>query len=615
MKKNILNITLFKPILLGILIGMLSLSGVNLSAAEYYIAKNGNDNFSGSISKPWRSIQKANDSLVAGDTVYIRQGVYDEIIRPVNTGLVKQRITYKNYLSETAIIRGVSPDKPVVAIYYSYITIDGLDIKLANPQGQTKSRNIIVSGTSAKYNEILNCKIINRTDPVYESQTKKVFEFGIDIQGAFGTLIEGNIIKGLSGQGVKLQGKPKLTVIRGNTITGNYGDSIRIDSSEGELQGTLIEDNKLGGSLTSDGIQTNNTWTLSAALFSSTTENRGIVIRNNIIYDNAENAIDLKGAANVVIEKNIIYGTQGNNDGFVGDGLNDRNSINSIGHGKNQMSKNVIIRQNIIYDNASGIKIDDGSIIYNNTIVGNNRDYTGSNSIWSPAKKPGFVGIKSSARFNNSSVKNNIIGDHNGGEISIHEKSSLQIGGNIYFKSSTNNMPSLSVFRRDYDWDKLTVDQWVAKLQALSNIVGNDQSVSLVTPLFNKLSLKPMASHFDGNFKLTFNSPAIDKGVPLTLTKGSGSGKVIGIVDARYFYDGYGVTSGDVVKIGNNGLVEIINVDYVNNKITVNKNITWADSSWVTLPYKNNAPDVGAYEFKSFTATVPLKPTGLVFGG
>ena len=48
-------------------------------SAEYYIDQNNpsaSDQNPGTISQPWRTITKANQTLVAGDTVYIRAGTY-----------------------------------------------------------------------------------------------------------------------------------------------------------------------------------------------------------------------------------------------------------------------------------------------------------------------------------------------------------------------------------------------------------------------------------------------------------------------------------------------------------------------------------------------------------
>jgi pectate lyase len=43
----------------------------------FYVATNGNDSRPGTESRPWKTIQKAPDMVVAGDTTYVREGTYD----------------------------------------------------------------------------------------------------------------------------------------------------------------------------------------------------------------------------------------------------------------------------------------------------------------------------------------------------------------------------------------------------------------------------------------------------------------------------------------------------------------------------------------------------------
>jgi len=50
----------------------------------YYVAKNGSDSNPGSESQPWLTIQKAADTMVAGDTVYVKAGTYTEQVTPQN---------------------------------------------------------------------------------------------------------------------------------------------------------------------------------------------------------------------------------------------------------------------------------------------------------------------------------------------------------------------------------------------------------------------------------------------------------------------------------------------------------------------------------------------------
>ena len=58
----------------------------------------------GSIDKPYRTIAKASAKAQSGDTIYIREGVYREAIKPVNNGSYTRPITYKAYNNEKVVI-------------------------------------------------------------------------------------------------------------------------------------------------------------------------------------------------------------------------------------------------------------------------------------------------------------------------------------------------------------------------------------------------------------------------------------------------------------------------------------------------------------------------------
>jgi len=45
-------------------------------AATFYVATNGNDSNSGSSSQPWRTLQKAANTVRAGDVVLVANGSY-----------------------------------------------------------------------------------------------------------------------------------------------------------------------------------------------------------------------------------------------------------------------------------------------------------------------------------------------------------------------------------------------------------------------------------------------------------------------------------------------------------------------------------------------------------
>jgi len=97
-----------------LLTGCLGLLVSSVHAADYYVATSGNDTTgNGTIGSPFRTIQKAANTAVAGDNVVIRAGTYRETVRPAASGTALARITYKAFEAagafEEVIISGADP--------------------------------------------------------------------------------------------------------------------------------------------------------------------------------------------------------------------------------------------------------------------------------------------------------------------------------------------------------------------------------------------------------------------------------------------------------------------------------------------------------------------------
>ena len=59
----------------------------NLNAGTaYFVAKSGSNSSAGSINQPWLTIQHAAEMMTAGDTVFIKSGMYYETVAPQNSG-------------------------------------------------------------------------------------------------------------------------------------------------------------------------------------------------------------------------------------------------------------------------------------------------------------------------------------------------------------------------------------------------------------------------------------------------------------------------------------------------------------------------------------------------
>ncbi|MFV8464825.1 right-handed parallel beta-helix repeat-containing protein [Flavobacterium sp. LB1P62] len=125
-----------------ILIITFLLSSFFTFAAEYYVAPNGKDSNIGSIDKPVETIKRAQELASAGDTVYIRGGMYTmrvEQIAAYNramayvTKLDKSGISYLAFPNETPVFKynNITPANYRIIAFYvngSNIRIKGIEI-------------------------------------------------------------------------------------------------------------------------------------------------------------------------------------------------------------------------------------------------------------------------------------------------------------------------------------------------------------------------------------------------------------------------------------------------------------------------------------------------------
>jgi|GEM_PF-1882138 len=79
----------------------------NPEPTHYYVsATEGDDHNPGTLAAPFRTIQKAADIALSGDTVYIRGGTYDETVIPAGSGNSSQPIVYAAYQGEDIRLSG-----------------------------------------------------------------------------------------------------------------------------------------------------------------------------------------------------------------------------------------------------------------------------------------------------------------------------------------------------------------------------------------------------------------------------------------------------------------------------------------------------------------------------
>jgi hypothetical protein len=154
----------------------------------FYVSTSGSDSNPGTFSRPWRTIQKAANTLVAGQTVKILPGTYNAKFAPVNSG---SAIGYITYTADpgTVILDGTGVPLPddskgdgLVQIQgKSYIRVQNLSLRSSSQNCVNISRNL--AGTMrSSYIELTGLNIQNCN------------EAGILARSADHILIKDNII-------------------------------------------------------------------------------------------------------------------------------------------------------------------------------------------------------------------------------------------------------------------------------------------------------------------------------------------------------------------------------------------------------------------------------------
>jgi hypothetical protein len=113
------------------------------------------------------------------------------------------------------------------------------------------------------------------------------------------------------------------------------------------------------------------------------------------------------------------------------------------------------------------------------------------------------------------------------------------------------------------------------------------------------------------DFHLQPDSPLRDAGTWLTKTVGTGSGTTLVVENAGMFYDGFGIPgeSGDLIQLADQDQsARVIQINYFNNRITIDRELTWSSGQGISLAYEGSKPDVGAFEYIS---QIIIPPSGI----
>ena len=163
------------------------LVAVTVVQAQYYVAPDGNDTTNpGTLDQPFKTLLKAHSVVAAGDTIFIRGGLYDSLTVTINLskdGDSTNRIYLLAYENERPLLNfslmAESTSNRGIRISGDYWHVKGLDIKGAGDNGMhiSGSHNIVEFcsffenrdtglqiGNDASYNQIINCDSYHNAD-------------------------------------------------------------------------------------------------------------------------------------------------------------------------------------------------------------------------------------------------------------------------------------------------------------------------------------------------------------------------------------------------------------------------------------------------------------------
>ncbi|MDR2765202.1 MAG: right-handed parallel beta-helix repeat-containing protein [Tannerella sp.] len=154
---------------LPVFLMLVFLFSAGMQAKEYFVSVNGSDDAPGTLERPFRSLSRASDRAVAGDTVTLRDGNYllDEPFSPRRSGREGKWIVYRSMPGEKAVLDGSAvfsvregaEDKPFSLTTRGIFQVEGVSFIRVENIGVTHSRaaGFIVRGPETRRIELSGC--------------------------------------------------------------------------------------------------------------------------------------------------------------------------------------------------------------------------------------------------------------------------------------------------------------------------------------------------------------------------------------------------------------------------------------------------------------------------
>jgi len=346
---------------------LLAFLGLNVcpgltNSAIYYVSPSGNDSNPGNDTQPWLTIQKAAKTMVAGETVYIKAGIYRERVIPFKSGTTGNYITYAAYEGDISTIDGSGISLPNwdSGLFHvssrSYIKISGLRVINAGPN----------QNNAGIYVENSDHIVIER------NYTHNTVSSGIGVWNSNNIVIDGNEVT-LSCN----DGEQECITVAG-THTFEIKNNHIHQGGPGTLGGEGIDakDGSSNGKIYKNHVHHLNRLGIYVEAWDKHTY--GIEVFQNRVHDIANNdGLALASEKGGLLEDISVTNNISYNNGLSGF------SITNAGSASTHPVKDITIINNTFYDNGKsswggGISIENKDvqdIVIRNNICGQNLTY------------------------------------------------------------------------------------------------------------------------------------------------------------------------------------------------------------------------------------------------
>jgi len=259
----------------------------------FCVSTTGSDRNTGSCTAPWKTIQKAIDTLEPGQTALVRAGTYREDVLARHSGNETARIVVRPYAGERVVLRGrlrIAADhvrvvglridgrgltRPTPLVY----VMGGRSITLERVEVVSSIRTGVFVGNDARDVTVIGCW-------VHHNGKRAKLDHGIVFARGAGGRIESNVVEQNRAGGILVYPGYDDILVNQNTIVGNDSFGVLV-GGESTTSDRIVIANNIVAFNGGQGIRT----------FWGGKPGVGNIATYNLIWGNSEDDVSRTGIA------------------------------------------------------------------------------------------------------------------------------------------------------------------------------------------------------------------------------------------------------------------------------------------------------------------------------